>query len=88
MPLVGGRNPTARAAADHLRTGEYEPLQVIHPPPRFELPLVDLRTLCVDEQQREVSRLCRVEFERPFDLEADTMLRAMLVRWRTTRTFL
>jgi amino acid adenylation domain-containing protein len=56
------------------------PIQIVRPPGGFELPVYDLRTVPVDQRQAEASRLCHEEAERPFDLEADVMLRAALLR--------
>src|SRR5262249_39826145 len=56
------------------------PLQVVRPVWGFELPLYDLRALSADQREAETTRLSHEEAERPFDLAADVMLRASLLR--------
>jgi amino acid adenylation domain-containing protein len=69
---------------DPLRTAftisSGELVQIIQPPPTFELPLSDLRKLPADAQEAEVARWAREVAERPFDLANDVMLRASLLR--------
>ena len=57
-----------------------EPVQVVQDAHRFELPLIDLRDLQPEQQEEEVARRGRAEAKRPFDLAADMMLRATLVK--------
>ncbi len=57
-----------------------QPVQRIEPPVAVPLPLVDLRALASDEQQREVQRQAALEAQRPFDLERAPVLRALLLR--------
>ncbi len=63
-----------------FRLQDGEPLQVIQPPSRFDLPLVDLGDLPHDQHEAAVCKRRRDEAARPFDLNADPMLRASLVR--------
>ena len=68
---------------ESLRTtfqmADEEPVQVIQPSPQFELPVIDLRALTgADHDEVAVQR--QKEAERPFDLTADLMLRAVLLR--------
>ena len=56
-----------------------EPVQVIQPPQRFDLPMVDLRRLPPEQRAATVTTRRRAEAERPFDLGADLMLRASLL---------
>jgi amino acid adenylation domain-containing protein len=57
------------------------PVRTISPPWRVELPLVDLRGPGDRaEAQAELARLIEREAHRPFDLAADRLLRATLVR--------
>ncbi|WP_240360969.1 condensation domain-containing protein, partial [Pyxidicoccus caerfyrddinensis] len=57
-----------------------QPIQVIHPHPRFPLPLVDLSALPADEREAEARRQTRLETQRPFDLARGPLLRALLLR--------
>ncbi len=76
------RHETLRTtfARRDLQTGQ--PVQVIAPPGTVEpdLPLVDLQALDEVRRDREVRRRAREEAERPFDLAAGPLLRAVLVR--------
>ena len=56
-----------------------EPVQVIQPPQRFDLPVVDLRDLPPDQRAAAVTARRREEAARPFDLATDLMLRAALL---------
>ncbi|MCY1023460.1 non-ribosomal peptide synthase/polyketide synthase [Pyxidicoccus sp. MSG2] len=56
------------------------PVQVIHPPAPFHLPVVDLSALPGDTREAEARRLAHQEARRPFDLEQGPVLRAMLLR--------
>ncbi|MFL6284241.1 MAG: amino acid adenylation domain-containing protein [Pyrinomonadaceae bacterium] len=58
---------------------EGEPVQVVAPEARVELPLLDLSTLAPDEREDEARRLVGEEAARPFDL-ARGVLRALLLR--------
>ncbi len=57
-----------------------QPVQVIHATWRFRLPLVDLRVLRPDEQEREGQRLARQEAHLPCDLTRGPLWRACLLR--------
>src|SRR5215213_7250140 len=57
-----------------------EPVQIISPPQRVELPPVDLSGLGQDEREAEALRLAREEAELPFDLSTGPLLRARLLR--------
>jgi len=59
---------------------EGQTCQVIHPPGPVELPVIDLRHMPPEAQAAEVERLARREALHPFDLSADLMLRASLLR--------
>ncbi|HEX8559003.1 MAG TPA: amino acid adenylation domain-containing protein, partial [Pyrinomonadaceae bacterium] len=56
------------------------PLQVIQPPSRFHLPLVNLAGLSHEEREREAARLAREETLRRFDLARGPLIRPTLVR--------
>ncbi|HVR99133.1 MAG TPA: amino acid adenylation domain-containing protein [Thermoanaerobaculia bacterium] len=59
-----------------LRTVDGKPLQVLLPPRRFALPVVDLEGL----PEAEILRLVGEEARRPFDLAAGPLLRATVLR--------
>jgi amino acid adenylation domain-containing protein/non-ribosomal peptide synthase protein (TIGR01720 family) len=56
-----------------------EPVQIVAPPGPWTLPMVDLAW--VPQSAREMRRLAQAEVERPFDLEAGPLLRAVLLRF-------
>ncbi|HEX2164652.1 MAG TPA: amino acid adenylation domain-containing protein, partial [Thermoanaerobaculia bacterium] len=56
------------------------PVQVVRPAAPVPLPLIDLRDLPEAARESEARRLAAAEAARPFDLAADPMLRAALVR--------
>jgi len=53
---------------------------LVSPPPRPELPLLDLAALPEGERARKLDALRTAEVERPFDLEKGPLVRATLVR--------
>ncbi|HEX5718866.1 MAG TPA: condensation domain-containing protein, partial [Thermoanaerobaculia bacterium] len=57
-----------------------QPVQVVSPEPRLDLPLVDLRRLPGAQGELEARRLAASEALRPFDLEAGPLVRAKLLR--------
>jgi amino acid adenylation domain-containing protein len=63
-----------------LKMLDGELAQIIQPPTRFELPLVDLSALPAAAQAAEIASRSRVETERRFDLASDLLLRALLLR--------
>ncbi|WP_420130680.1 amino acid adenylation domain-containing protein [Longimicrobium sp.] len=69
---------------DSLRTvfpsAEGRPLQVVHPPAPFALPMSDLAVLPADVAEREAQRMADEDARRPFDLAAGPLLRAGLIR--------
>ncbi|HYO14950.1 MAG TPA: condensation domain-containing protein, partial [Thermoanaerobaculia bacterium] len=56
------------------------PVQVIHPPAPFPLPLVDLSGLPADLRPAEARRLAVAAGGRPFDLARGPVLRALVLR--------
>ncbi|MET0623242.1 MAG: amino acid adenylation domain-containing protein, partial [Pyrinomonadaceae bacterium] len=56
------------------------PVQVIHEPRAFDLPVVDLSTLPEAERERRLRAALTEEALRPFDLERGPLLRAGVVR--------
>ena len=57
-----------------------QPIQVIHPPSPFKLPVVDLCGLPETEGEAEALRLATEELKQPFDLIQGPLLRATLMR--------
>lgn len=57
-----------------------EPMQVIAPALRLEMPVVDLQALSQDERQAEARRLATDETTRPFDLAKGPLARMKLLR--------
>jgi amino acid adenylation domain-containing protein len=60
------------------------PFQVVHPPAKMALPVVDLSGLPASEKYDLVRRLATEEAQRPFNLERDLMLRVTLLRLEET----
>jgi amino acid adenylation domain-containing protein len=56
------------------------PVQTIHPPDLFVLPVIDLAGLSTDAAAAEADRLAWEEARRPFDLERGPLVRATLLR--------
>ncbi|HET9225938.1 MAG TPA: amino acid adenylation domain-containing protein, partial [Thermoanaerobaculia bacterium] len=57
-----------------------EPVQVVHHPSGWALPLIDLAGLSENERMAEAVRLMQDEALRPFDLERGPLLRTTLLR--------
>ena len=57
-----------------------QPVQVIQPAGPFTVPLTDLTGLDEDEREDQLSQLIAEEYGRVFDLSADLMLRAQLLK--------
>ncbi|HSN99708.1 MAG TPA: amino acid adenylation domain-containing protein, partial [Candidatus Nanopelagicales bacterium] len=62
---------------------EGQPAQVIHPPKRWSLPVIDLSGLPEGPRAAEVARLAREEAARPFDLERGPLAQTTLLRLGT-----
>lgn len=56
------------------------PMQVIAPPSRITLPMIDLQMLPSEQAHQEVQRLAFEETQRPFDLATGPLLRFTLLR--------
>jgi hypothetical protein len=67
-----------------FREADGRPVQVIAPPGRWELPLVDLSALPAGLRLETARRLAQEEAERPFDLQRGPLLRATLLRLAPT----
>ena len=57
-----------------------EPVQLIQPPPKFKLPLVELGLLRPEQREREAARLAQEEILRVFDLGKGPLVRPTLLR--------
>jgi amino acid adenylation domain-containing protein len=71
------RHETLRTSFRGVNT---QPVQLIQPPPRFKLPLVDLSLLPREKGEREAARLAQEEVLRGFDLEKGPLVRPTLLR--------
>jgi amino acid adenylation domain-containing protein len=58
-----------------------EPVQVVHPAPTLELPVVDLSGMSAAERKTEAARMAAEEAKRPYDLARGPLLRPVLVRF-------
>lgn len=61
---------------------EGQPIQVIAPATRLEIPVLDLSTMPEADREMEVVRQASIEANRPFDLTRDTPIRCSLLRLR------
>src|SRR5262249_42418301 len=57
-----------------------QPSQVIHPPARVAMPLIDLTGLTENQREAEARRIASLEAQEPFDLATGPLLRIQLVR--------
>lgn len=60
--------------------GTEEPVQKITPPAEVPLELVDLSAVPAGKREREAERIAGEQVRKPFDLEKDGLIRAMLIR--------
>lgn len=58
---------------------EGNPIQVVHPAQKLELPKLELTGLSPSEKEQEVERMVREEARTPFDLENGPLIRAKLL---------
>ena len=63
-----------------FRAVDGQPMQVIHPPQRVPVALIDLLGLSGAAQQKESERLTAADARRPFDMAAGPLLRVTLLR--------
>ncbi|MCP4662639.1 MAG: amino acid adenylation domain-containing protein, partial [bacterium] len=61
------------------------PVQVIHPPARFRLPVVDLARLAESDREVRIMTLIRADASTPFDLEGGPLWRACLLHLDRTQ---
>ncbi|HEX8244079.1 MAG TPA: condensation domain-containing protein, partial [Longimicrobium sp.] len=84
VPALRRALETVVARHEALRTTFAErdgvPVQVIHPPAPFPLPLIDLSGLSHDEREVELRRRGDADAAAGFDLEAGPLFRVTLVR--------
>ena len=62
-----------------------EPMQVVHPPPTSELPVLDLSGLPAAEREGEAVRIAAAQAKRPYDLARGPLIRGVLVRFAEDR---
>ncbi len=60
--------------------GAADPVQVVHAPAAWSLPVLDFGALPDEAREAEIARLESAEARRPFDLEQGPLLRAALLR--------
>ncbi|HZZ15201.1 MAG TPA: condensation domain-containing protein, partial [Candidatus Sulfotelmatobacter sp.] len=58
---------------------EGRPVQVVHPPTPFTLPVTDLRSLPRSEREKKAVDLATQDARQPFDLKQGPLLRARLI---------
>lgn len=64
-------------------TVDREPVQVAHPAPRFDLPVIDLSHLTPDQAERRAVALAAEMSGVPYDLRRGPLLRLRLIRFPT-----
>ena len=57
-----------------------QPVQVVHPAERLELPVIDLSYVSAERREEEAMRFARDEAVQPFDLSQGPLLRVKLLR--------
>jgi amino acid adenylation domain-containing protein len=82
---VVSRHETLRTTFEVV---EGEAAQVVHPPARLRVPVVDLSPLADAEREAAVAARLRAEADRPFDLSRGPLLRATLLRLGDTEHLL
>ncbi len=63
-----------------FRNSEGEPIQIVTPDLRLEMPEIDLRRLPEEVRLEEAKRVLREEAGRPFDLEQGPLIRVILLQ--------
>ncbi|HLI56513.1 MAG TPA: condensation domain-containing protein, partial [Actinomycetota bacterium] len=58
-----------------------EPVQVLQPPPTYDLPVIDLRGLTFAQAERQAVRLAAETSRVPYDLRRGPLLRPRLMRF-------
>ena len=71
------RHEILRTASEQWLADQFRSLQQ---PPTLSIPVVDLTEVPKETREEEADRLCREQAERPFALDRDLMLRAVLFR--------
>jgi amino acid adenylation domain-containing protein/non-ribosomal peptide synthase protein (TIGR01720 family) len=64
-----------------FRSVDGQPVQMIEPSLHIDIPLVDLRFLCADEQGERVDQALRDETTQPFDLSQAPLVRFQLLQF-------
>lgn len=63
-----------------FKSADGQPVQVIAPPERFNLAIIDLSDLAVEEREAEAKRLVVEEAKTPFDLVRGPLMRTSLLK--------
>jgi amino acid adenylation domain-containing protein len=66
-----------------LVAADGQPMQVVAPTLKLQLPLVDLSALAPDEREAEALRLANEQAQRPFDLSQGPLMRVLLLKLDT-----
>jgi amino acid adenylation domain-containing protein len=77
LQVVIGRHEILRTT---FAEQDGQPVQIIHEPPPFLLPVIDLRELDAEHAQQQAHLLTRQERQHPCDLAKGPLLRATLLR--------
>ena len=65
-----------------------QPVQIIHPHLEVKLPVIDLRSRCLDERTQETQRLATEQVQLAFDLTRDCLIRGCLLQLDDTEYLL
>ncbi len=65
-----------------------QPVQIIHPHLEVKLPVIDLRSRCLDERTQETQRLATEQVQVAFDLTRDCLIRGCLLQLDDTEYLL
>ena len=77
LDMIVARHEALRTT---FRLAGGEPVQVVAPGVRLELPVADRSAVPASDREAEVRRLIQEEVRQPFDLERGPLLRARLIR--------
>ena len=79
LRLLTQRHDVLRTAIMHEKSEK--PLQVILKNREIEYQRIDLSSLSIDEKSEQIRKLTREEVERGFDLQQDSLVRIILIRY-------
>jgi thioesterase domain-containing protein/acyl carrier protein len=75
---IGRRHEILRSTFELV---DGEPMQVVHPAPASELPVVDISGMPAAKHEREAARIAAAQAKRPYDLARGPLTRGLLVRF-------